>query len=58
VFTTTIRLSDEEKKLLDDNCLSLTKFVRLNLKNYKKSQTLAEEPEIPTPQKEVISIAP
>jgi len=33
-------------------------FESIIIKLIKKSQTLAEEPEIPTPEKEVISIAP
>jgi len=54
MFTTTVRLSDEEKKILDENCISLTKFVRMNLKKYEKSHKPTKVTEILTNEMEVI----
>jgi len=45
---TTVRLTEDEKKLLDENYMSLTKFVRMNLKKYKESKRTAKVSEIPT----------
>jgi len=53
---TTVRLTEAEKKFIDDNYISLTKFVRGNLDRYrmKKESQNPEDPEIQPTELEAI----
>jgi len=53
---TTVRLTEAEKKFIDDNYISLTKFVRGNLDRYrmKKESQNPQDPEIRPTELEAI----
>ncbi len=55
---TTIQITKSLRNNLCELASKGTTYNSIIIKLIKKSQTLAEEPEIPAPKKEVISTAP